>query len=543
MSRRFIIRDPLALHREGVLKSRGLDAWSNNVYVAVFISEILKPCLGPKGMSKLVVDKFNDRIVTSHGAAILDKMDIHHPVAKVLKETSRTVDITVGDGTKTTIILIGELLKKAENLITKGIKINTIAQGYRFAYYIALKHLREISKPLNNIDNSMMQNFVSTLFTSRSFDNSALLSELASKAIVTAIKKQDGKIMLDKDAVKIVKKIGAYVGASRIFDGIVIDKEIAHPTMPRIVENARIAVLNMALKLDEFKHLQPYKYHIDVNNPNYINAFLKEEENIIKKMVDTILSTGANVIICRKKIGAMAKQMLVRKGVMGISRLLNEETFTSVAKVTGAKIVSNVEELTEKDLGRAAIVKEEKFGNDKVLVIEGCSNFNGTTLLLRAMSENILNDLEHAIKDSITYVYSSLEKPAYLPGGGAVEEALATTIIKEALNYSCKEQEAMLAFANCLETIPRLLAENSGHDPIDILTQLRSRHEEGQFQYGVNVFSGRVTNVFEAGVLESYAMKEQILKTVFETTVMLLRVDEVVDRRYAKRHKGELGGQ
>jgi chaperonin GroEL (HSP60 family) len=543
MSRKFIIRDPFALHREGVLKSRGYAAWRSNIYVAEAISDVLKPCFGPKGMSKLVIDKFTEGTLTSHGAEILEKLDLHHPVARLLSEASKTVDKTVGDGTKTTIILIGELLRKAADLATKQLKVNTIIQGYSIAYNTALKNLRSFSMAVNTVDSNSIKKFVSAMFTARTLGNADHLSELATQAIATTIRKNGDNKVLDRDAVKIVKKAGGSIMESKVLDGVIIEKGVAHPAMPRIIKNPRIAMLNMALKIDEFKHLQPFKYHIDINKSGSINQFLQEEERIVRSMVERVLSVGANVVICRKRMGDVAKQLLAKAGVMGVSRLLNEKEFTSVAKITGARIVSSIDDIREEDLGRAGLIREMQIGSERVLAIEGCNSSGGVTVLLRGFSENVLNDIEHAFKDAITYVSSMLEGPAYLPGGGAVEESLAIAIRKEALEHVGKEQEAIISCADALETIPRLLAENSGHDPLEVLTELRAKHEKGENQYGFDAFTGEVCDMIKLGIVESHRMKEQVLKTAFETAIMLLRVDELVDRRYAKRHEGELGGE
>ncbi|MCF8884656.1 MAG: hypothetical protein L4877_02540 [Aigarchaeota archaeon] len=543
MPGKYIIRDPLALHREGVIKSHGLTTWKDNIAVANYISETLKSSLGPRGMFKFVRDKFDESAVTKDGAIILEKMDLHHPVAKILREAAKTVEITVGDGTKTTIILIGELLKRAENLISHKIKVNKIIEGYMIAYNIALKKLQEIKKSFNVYDEKILRNLLSTLFHGRGLDDSKYISELATRSISVVLKKLNGKIVLDREAIKIVKKLGGSIMDSKIINGVVISSEFAHPSMPRILKNARIAVLNMALKIDEFRHLQPYKYYIDIKKPHHINRFLEEERNIVKTMIDKIISVGANVVICRKKIGKIAKQLLAEAGIIGISRLLNEEEFMSVARITGANVVSDIDDLREEDLGRAMTVREEKIGEERVTIIEGCSGHSGITLLLRGGSEKVLDEVEHTLKDSIRYVSSLLEEPAYLPGGGAVEEALAVTIRHESLTYRGKEQVAMHAFANSLETIPILLVRNSGCNALDIISELRSWHVNGQHKYGFDAFSGKVVDVLDSGIIESYKMKEQVLKTAFEVTTMLLRIDEVVDRRYAKRHEGELGGQ
>lgn len=543
MPGRFIIRDPFALHREGVMKSRELVAWKDNISVAAYISEVIKPCLGPRGMYKLVSDKFGETAVTNDGAVILEKMELHHPVAKILRETAKTVESIIGDGTKTTVILIGELLKRAERLISHKVKVNKIIEGYLIAYNLALQRLREISISIDKIDDAILKKFILTLFNSRDLNDTNFLADLTMDALSYTLKKINGKYVLDRDSIRIVKKIGKRLRESKVIRGVVIDKNIVHLSMPRIVRDAKIAVLNMALKIDEFRHLQPYKYEINIRDPLHVEQFLEEEEKIVKDMVNKIISVGANVVICRKRIGKIAGQLLAEAGIIGIERLLKEEDFNAVAKITGANIVADLDDLKEEDLGRASIVREEKFGDKNAVVIDGCNNFKGATILLRAGLEDLLNEVEHVIKDAIRYISSILEEPAYVPAGGAVEEALAITIRNESTKYSGKEQLAMHAFANALENIPKVLISNAGYNPVDVIPELRSRHLNGEYYYGFNPFSGKVVNMIENSIIESYKAKEQILKTSFETSTLLLRIDEVVDRRYAKRHEGELGGQ
>lgn len=543
MSKRYIIRDPLSLHREGVLKSRRLVAWKDNISVAEYIAEFLKPCLGPRGMHKIVIDKFDETGITNDGAVILDKLDLHHPVAKVLREAAKTVETMVGDGSKTTIILIGELLKRAERLVSHKVKVSKIIDGYLIAYNIALKRLREISRPIGKISDNALRNFVFTLFNSKNIHDAKLLADITTEALNHVIEKSKNKELLDTNNIRIVKKIGKSLEESIVIKGIVIDKKIVHPSMPRIVKDARIAVLNMALKIDEFRHLQPYKYQINISNPLHVTQFLEEERNLIKDMVNKIVSLGVNAVICRKRISKIASQLLADAGVMAIGRLLKEEDFNNVARFTGANIVSDLNDLREEDLGKAALIREEKIGEDKVVIIEGCDHSEGVTILLRAGLERLLDEVEHAIKDAVKYVASLLQEPLYVPGGGAVEEALAITIRDESTKYSGKEQVAMHAFANALENIPRILISNSGYNPVDIIPELRSKHVGGEYYYGFDPYTGAIANMLEKNVVESYKAKEQILKTSVETAIMLLRIDEVVDRRYAKRHEGELGGQ
>ncbi len=339
------------------------------------------------------------------------------------------------------------------------------------------------------------------------------------------------------------RKVRKSLDDSKLINGVIINKRIAHPSMPRVVKNAKIALLNLALKIDEFRHLQPYKYHITIKNPKDLETFLETEEEVVGEMVRKIVAVGANVVICRKKIDPTAGQLLADKGVMAIGRVLKEEDFKAIAAITGARIVSSLDDLRVDDLGSADVVRVEKYGDEEVVVIEGCKNRSGYTILLRGESERLLDEAEHAIQDALRCMSLLVEKTALVAGGGAIEEELAIVIRNESLKYPGKEQIAMHAFANSIEKITQLLISNGGQDPHKVLSELRAKHLNGESYYGFDQYSGRVANMIELSILEPYKVKEQVLKTAFETAVMLLRVDDVVDRRYAKRHAGELGGQ
>ncbi len=543
MSRSYIIRDPLALHREGVYRSRGINTWKDNIHVAEYISEILKPCLGPRGMYKLIINKFGDTVTTKDGAVILDKMDLHHPVGKILRDAAKTIEKTVGDGTKTAIIIIGELLRRAERLSDMKIKVSKIIEGYSIAYNIALKQLEQNKIEVRNIQSDTLKKLFLTFLCSRNIDNAQHLAELTAEAFIHNIKTFDTRTFFERDNIVITKKFGKSLDDSKLINGVIINKRIAHPSMPRVVKNAKIALLNLALKIDEFRHLQPYKYHITIKNPKDLETFLETEEEVVGEMVRKIVAVGANVVICRKKIDPTAGQLLADKGVMAIGRVLKEEDFKAIAAITGARIVSSLDDLRVEDLGSADLVRVEKYGDEEVLVIEGCKNRSGYTILLRGESERLLDEAEHTIQDVLRCMSLLVEKPALVAGGGAIEEELAIVIRNESLKYPGKEQIAMHAFANSIEKITQLLISNGGQDPHKVLSELRAKYLNGESYYGFDQYSGRVANMIELSILEPYKVKEQVLKTAFETAVLLLRVDDVVDRRYAKRHAGELGGQ
>ncbi|MEM0440199.1 MAG: thermosome subunit beta [Candidatus Caldarchaeum sp.] len=543
MSKKYIIRDPFGLLREGVLKSKGYARWRDNILAARAVSDVLKPSLGPKGFKKLITDKFGETAVTNHGFIILDKMDFEHPVGKLLKEAAKTIETSVGDGTKTSIILVGELLYRTDELTSQNLRIGSILTGYRKAYEIAVNRLYEIAQPVQPHDEKTLKQILANLCAARGVEEPEYLASLILDAVKLALRKVDGKMVVDKDAVRLVKKIGGSVRESRVITGVVLDKQMAHPAMPRKIKNAKIALLNMALKIDEFRHLQPYKYHIDINSPALVEDFLREEDLLVETVVNKILATGANVVITRKKMGPVAKQLLAKAGVIGISRLLEEEIFTSVAKITGARVVSSVDELGEHDLGNAAYVGEEKVGEDRVVVIEGVVDSGGATVLVKGPSTRIVDEIEHIVKDAVKYVSMLFDTPFVVPGGGAAETSMAAAVAEEALHHSGVEQLAMNAFARTLESIPKILMENSGQDVLELWAQLKTKHMNNLHTYGYNASSNKIEDMTKNGLTESLEVKKQVLTTAYETASMLLRIDELVDRRYVKRHEGEAAGK
>jgi len=539
--RHFIIRDPLLLHREGVRRSRREEAWEANIVVARTMADFLKSSFGPRGFNKLVIDKFGEIAVTKDGAKILDMMDVYHPTAKLLKEAAKTVEASVGDGVKTTILLIGELVKRAEGLMRHHIQVNSILRGYRRAYEIALRKLNDLSRSLNYRDSSLLREIVRGMLISRGVEFAINhLTRLIVEAVYLVLEQREGKLYLDRRLIQVVKKPGGSLFESELISGVVVNRRVAHRAMPRRVENAKVAVLDLALKIDPFKHLQPIKEEIVIRDAELIGEFLAEEDKIVKEMVDKIINIGANAVFCRKKIGDVAGYMLARRGIIAAGRLLKDEQIDAVVRATGAKRVADLDDLKPEDLGRAKLIEERKIGNDRVIVIEGGENAKIVTILLRGGSPKLLDEVERAINDVIACLASLAEKPVYIPGGGAAEVAMAIAIRNESLKYPSKEQVAMHAFANSLENLVRVLARNSGLNPVDILTELRARHVRGRHEYGIDSFSRRIVDTYEAKIIEPLIVKEQALKTCIEVASSILRIDDIIDARYAKKHRGEL---
>lgn len=382
--RSYIIRDPFLLYREGVRESHREKVREGNIEIAKSMAEFLKSSLGPMGMSKLMINKFGDTAVTKDGAVILDMMDVYHPVAKFLKETAKSVESAVGDGTKTAIILIGELVKRAERLMESGIRPGTIISGYKRACEIALSSLISFSRPFDLNNDELMKNIIRNMLRTRGIDVAVdHLADLIIKAVNTAIEFRDGKVIIDRDVIQVVKKPGRGILESELIMGVVLDRGLAHPMMPKRMLNAKVALLDMALKVDPFKHLQPYKREIHIANDELVKKFIGEEDKIEKEFVNRIISVGANVVICRRRIGNVAKYELARAGVMAVERLLKDERIELIVRATGAMRIANLQDLREDDLGHADLVEERKIGGDRILVIEGGRSSKIATILLR----------------------------------------------------------------------------------------------------------------------------------------------------------------
>ncbi|MCS7133027.1 MAG: thermosome subunit [Aigarchaeota archaeon] len=539
--RPFIIRDPLLLHREGVLRSRGEKVREANVAVVRTMADFLRPAYGPMGTSKLLIDRFGELAVTRDGAKILDMMDVYHPVAKFLKEAAKTVEATVGDGVKTTILLIEDLLRRAEGLMKFRIQVNSIIKGYRTSYEVALRRLSELARPFDYRDRSLLEKIVKGMLISRGLEFEAdHLAKLVADAVQLVVEERDNKIILDKKLVQIVKKTGKSLLESGLVRGIILDRRVAHKAMPRRVENAKVAVLDLALKIDPFKHLQPIKEEVVIRDAGLIRGFLDEERRIVEEMVNRIIAVGANAVFCRKRVGSIAGYMLAKKGIIAVGRLLKDEHIDAVVHATGARRIADIDDLKPEDLGRAELIEERNVGGDRVIAIEGGKSARMASILLRGNAPQLLEEVERVINDVLTCLASLAEKPSYVPGGGASEVAMSIAIRNESLKYPGREQVAMHAFANSLENLSGILAKNSGMSPVDVLTELRSKHVQGEHEYGIDAFSRKVTNVYEAGIIEPLVVKEQILKTCIEVASSILMIDDVVDRRYAKRHRGEL---
>jgi thermosome len=515
---------PVLILREGTTRSRGREAQRANITAAKVVAETVKSSLGPKGMDKMLVDGLGDVTITSDGATVLKEMDVQHPAAKMMVEVAKTTDDEVGDGTTSVVVLSGRLLELAEDLINKNIHPTIIVDGYRAAAEKTLTSLSDIAIKVSPTDKVMLKKASMTSMGSKLVsDYRSYLSDVTVDAILKVAQLVDGEYKVDLDDVKVDKKAGESLLETKLIDGIAIDKEVVHSGMPKKIDEAKIALLNSPLEVEKTE----FSAKISIERPEEMKAFLDEEERMLKNMVENITAAGTNVLICQKGIDDLAQHFLAKQGVLAIRRC-TQSLMEKLAKATGAKIVVTLDDLNAKDLGYAKLVEERKVGEDKWVFVEGCKNPKAITMLIRGGTEKVVDEAERSIHDALCVVRDIVLNPSVVAGGGAPELEVSSRVRNWAESLSGKEQLAALAFAEALEVIPTTLAENAGLDPIDILVELRSRHEKGSVWAGVDVFNGKVNDMAELDVYEPLSVKEQIIKSASEVAAMILRIDDVI---------------
>jgi thermosome len=491
---------------------------------AKVVAETVKSALGPKGMDKMLVDSFGDVTITSDGRTILDEMDIQHPAAKMMVEVAKTQDDEAGDGTTTAVIISGALLTKAEELVEKKVHPTIIIDGYKKASEKALKYLEEIAIPVDLSSQEYLKKAAMTSMASKLVaEHREYLADLAVKAILQVAEKKVGKYKVDIDDVKVEKKPGEAVRDTKLINGIVLDKEIVHSGMPKRIEGAKIALLNSALEIEKTE----FDAKINIESPEQMDAFLKQEETMLREMVDKMIATGAKVVLCQKGIDDMAQHFLARKEILAVRRVKKSD-MEKLSKATGGKIVTNLDDIGPTDVGYASLVEERKIGEDKMTFIEGCKNPRAVTILIRGGTERIVDEAERSLHDALCVVRDIVEEPKVLAGGGAPELEISRILKKYAETLPGREQLAVKSFAEALEAVPVTLTENAGLDPIDILSELRSRHEKGETWTGIEVHSGKVQSMTQASVFEPLAVKKQVMKSATEAASMILKIDDVI---------------
>ncbi|MDH5794827.1 MAG: thermosome subunit beta [Candidatus Bathyarchaeota archaeon] len=515
---------PVLILREGSSRSKGRDAQHNNIMAARTIAETVRSALGPKGMDKMLVDSLGDVTITSDGRTILDEMDVEHPAAKMMVEVAKTQDDEVGDGTTTSVIVAGELLGKAEDLINKNVHPTVIIDGYRKAADKALETLENIAIAVDPKDKGSLKKVAMTSMASKLVaENREQLAEIAVEAVLDVAEKVGDEYRVDLDDIMVEKKPGESVTDTKLIKGIVLDKEVVHPGMPKRVEKAKVALLDTALEVEKTE----FDAKINIETPEQMESFLKEEENMLREMVDKIAKSGANVLVCQKGIDDMVQHFLSRKGISAIRRAKKSD-MEKLAKATGGKVVTSLEDITKKDLGYAELVEERKIGDDKMTFIEGCKNPKSVAILIRGGTERIVDEAERSIHDALCVVRDVVQEPKILIGGGAPEIEIARTLRDYAESVAGREALAVQRFAEAIETVPLTLGENAGLDPIDILSDLRARHEKGEKWAGVDVFEGKVKDMENLEVYEPLVVKKQIIKSATEAATMILKIDDVI---------------
>ena len=530
---------PVVLLKEGSTENKGREAQKNNIAAAKIIAEIVHSSLGPRGMDKMLVDSLGDVTITNDGATILKEIDVQHPAAKMLVEISKTTDSEVGDGTTSAVILAGALLENAESLINQDVHPTVIVDGYRKAQKKSLQFLKDIAEEVTANDKSILMKIAKTSMQTKLVKKeSEHLAELIVKAVVSVAEKDTGVFVVDQDDVKVEKKAGGSMKDSLLVEGIVLDKEVVHGGMPKKITTAKIALINTALEIDKTE----FDAKINISNPQQMKTFLDEENRMLKNMVDKVIGSGSNVLLCQKGIDDMAQHYLARAGILAVRRV-KESDMTKLAKATGARIVTNLDDLFEKDLGSANLVEERKIEEDRWVFVEECKNPKAVTLLLRGGSQRVVDEVERSVHDALMVVKDVMENPSIVAGGGAPETFAATRLRNWAKSLEGREQLAVEKFADSLEAIPLTLSENAGMDPIDTLTNLRSKQLKGEKWTGVDVMKAKVGNMKSSEIIEPLAVKNQIVSAATEAACMILRIDDVIAvAKSAGPPGGEAGG-
>lgn len=515
---------PVLVLKESALQQKGKDAQQNNIAAAKLVAELIRTSLGPRGLDKMLVDSLGDVTITNDGATILKEIDIQHPAAKMMVEISKALDNEVGDGTTSSVIFAGALLTKAEELLKKGVHSSVIIEGYQSAADKALSIYSSIAKQIDSNDTESLLKVASTSMQSKLIsDDSDLLSSIIVEAVLRVATKDGDQQVVDLDNVKVEKKAGGSIQNSRLVSGIVLDKEVVHSGMPTKIANAKIVLLNAAMEIEKTE----MSSEIRITDPAQMQMYLEEENRMLKEMVDKLQQAGANVLLCQKGIDDIAQHYLAKSGILAVRRV-KESDMTKLAKATGGRVISNVDDLAPDDLGTAQQVKQEKVEADNWVFIEGCSNPQSVTLLLRGGTQRVVDEADRSIHDALMVVKDVIEKPAIVAGGGSPEAYVSSRLKDWADIFDGREQLAVKKYAEALEVIPITIAENAGMNPIDTIANLRAQHSQGLKWTGIDAKNSTITNMLEQSIVEPVIVKEQIIKSATETVCMVLRIDDVI---------------
>ncbi len=525
---------PIIILREGTERTRGQEARNSNIMAAKAVANAVRTTLGPKGMDKMLVSG-GDITITNDGVTILKEMDIEHPAAKMLVEVAKTQDDEVGDGTTTAVVLTGELLERAGELLEQSVHPTIVATGYRMAAEKAFEILKDVTHTISENDDKVLLNIAGTAMTGKGAEGSKeKLAEIAVAAIKSVVDEEDGKKVVDIDNIKIEKKVGQSVDDCELIKGIVLDKNKAHSNMPNKVKDAKIALITRPI---EFSKME-LEAEIDISTPGELAQYLDQEEQIVHDIVNRIAATGANVVLCQLGIEDIAQHFLAKANILAVERV-EKKDIEKVARAIGANLITSVDDFDASDLGSAGVVELRGHGEDKMLYITECSNPKAVSIIIRGGTEHVVDSTERALEDALRVVGVAIEDEKLVAGAGSPEIELALRLKDYASTLKGREQLAVAKFADALEIIPKTLAENAGLDPIDMLVELRSQHEKGNKDAGLNVFTGKVEDMWKKGVIEPLRVKTQAVNSATETAIMILRIDDVL----ASTGGAESGGE
>ena len=521
--------------KEGTSRTQGQEAQHANIEAALVIAESIKSSLGPKGMDKMLVDGFGDVTISNDGATILDEMDVQHPAAKTMVEIAKTQDDEVGDGTTTVVVLAGELLSKAEALMDKNVHPTQVIDGYSLAEEKAVEFMGKIAIKVSPTDKVMLKKIAVVSIASKLIsEQKDHIADMAVKAVLEVAEKTGTGYVVDIDNIKVEKKPGGSLIDTVLIQGILLDKEVVHPGMPKRVENCKIALLNCPLEIEK----PEFDSKLNIDNPDQMKRFLDEEEKLLREMVEKIASVGANVVVCEKGIDDSVQHFMAKKNILAVRRV-KQSDMEKLTKATGAHIITNISDLKPSDIGHAKLTEERKVSDDKMTFIEGCKDPKALSILVRGGTERVVDEAERAIHDGLCVVRDVVVEPHVVVGGGATETEIARMLRNYGEKLSGKEQLAVQAFADSLEAIPMILAENAGMDPIDSLMELRAKHQGKHRWAGIDPFNGKISDLLKLDVYEPLAVKIQAVKSAGEAAGMLLKIDDVIA---ASKSKGGAGG-
>ncbi|HJU94543.1 MAG TPA: thermosome subunit beta [Nitrososphaera sp.] len=532
---------PIVLLKEGTTETKGNQAQRNNITAAKTIAEIVRTSLGPRGMDKMLVNNLGDVTITNDGATILKEIDVQHPAAKMMVEISKATDNEVGDGTTSTVVLAGSLLSKAEELIAKDVHPTVIVDGYRMASDKAIEMLKNASTKVDPTDRQILGKIARTSMASKLVSvNAEPLSKIVVDAVIAVAEKasdNNNNLRVDADSIKVEKKAGGSIEDTKLIQGIVLDKEVVHGAMPKRIEDAKIALLNAALEIEKTE----MSAEIRISDPQQMQMFLEEENRMLKSMVDKITTSGANVLLCQKGIDDLAQHYLAKEGILAVRRV-KESDMNNLAKATEGRVLSNIDELSEADLGYAKVVEERKVETDKWVFVEGCKNPKAVSILVRGGSQRVVDEAERSVHDAIMAAKDVVEYPYITVGAGAPEVYISQKIREWSASLSGRSQLAAERFADSVEEIAIALAENAGMDPLDTQTQLRAKAALSKPKYGVDVINGKVADMAAKDIYEPLKVKEQVISAATEASSMILRIDDVIAASKSKESGPPPGG-